>query len=365
MIGNSQEQTSKENMSVESSEAMNQPNDTGKVIKDALHRPLRDLRISVTDQCNFRCRYCMPEEIFGVDYPFLEESKLLSFSEIERLARIFAKLGVQKLRITGGEPLLRQNLALLIERLARIDGIEDIALTTNGSLLKRHAAALKKAGLKRVAVSLDSLEDSTFGALNGRGFKTKPVLEGIEAAHAAGLTIKINMVVQRGVNDQDILPMARYFYQRGHILRFIEFMDVGNSNKWELGKVVPSSEIQQLIHQEMPLEPLEANYTGEVAKRYRYVGTDKEIGFISSVTQAFCSTCSRARISAEGALYTCLFAQQGTDLRSLLRGGATDRELQDFITQVWNARGDRYSEVRSTNSARHTGPKVEMSHIGG
>ncbi|WP_307396795.1 GTP 3',8-cyclase MoaA [Bacillus horti] len=338
--------------------------EAGASVVDQLGRPLRDLRISVTDQCNFRCRYCMPEEIFGADYPFLQEDKLLSFDEIERLARLFVSIGVKKLRITGGEPLLRRNLPQLIQQLASIQGVEDIALTTNGSLLKRHAHDLKKAGLQRVAVSLDSLNDKTFGAINGRGFKTKPVLEGIEAAKEAGLQVKVNMVVQRGVNDQDILPMAHYFFEKGHILRFIEFMDVGNANKWRLDQVVPSKEIQEMIHKELPLEPLESNYTGEVAKRYRYKGTDKEVGFISSVTQTFCSTCTRARISADGTLYTCLFASQGTDLREQLRSDTSDQKLISFIQTTWNKREDRYSELRSNDTIKKD-RKVEMSHIGG
>lgn len=370
MIRNSQEQNRINNRHGDQLNRTTQtPSESGNLdhrdVLDARSRPLRDLRISVTDQCNFRCRYCMPAEIFGPGYSFLAEDKLLSFSEIERVARIFVSLGVKKLRITGGEPLLRKNLPQLIEQLSQIEGVEDIALTTNGSLLKRQAHDLRKAGLQRVAVSLDSLDDATFGVLNGRGFKTKPVLEGIDAADEAGLEVKVNMVVQRGVNDQDILPMARYFYEKGHILRFIEFMDVGNSNQWELNKVVSSKEIQERIHQELPLEPIKANYVGEVAKRYRYIGTNKEIGFISSVTQAFCSTCSRARISAEGSLYTCLFASKGTDLRSLLRAGATDQEIRSFIASQWNQRDDRYSELRSSVAQSKAAQKVEMSHIGG
>jgi cyclic pyranopterin phosphate synthase len=335
-----------------------------KQVRDRLNRPLRDLRISVTDQCNFRCRYCMPEEIFGPDYNFLSQDKVLSFTEIERLAHIFSTLGVKKLRVTGGEPLMRKNLHQLIYQLNQMDGIEDIAITTNGSLLKRSIDDLKKAGLKRVTVSLDSLDDSLFGTINGRGFKTQPILDGIEAAKEAGMVVKINMVVQRGVNDKDILPMARYFNNKGHILRFIEFMDVGNTNGWKLDQVVSSKAIIDLINKEMPLEPIEENYLGEVASRYRYKGTNKEIGFISSVTQAFCSTCTRARVSAEGSLYTCLFADNGTDLRQLLRSGATDEEMMNLIIDTWNARDDRYSEIRTKNTAKDH-KKVEMSHIGG
>jgi cyclic pyranopterin phosphate synthase len=335
-------------------------------IKDLLSRPLRDLRISVTDRCNFRCTYCMPEEIFGPDYSFLAEHKVLSFEEMERVARIFVSLGVKKIRITGGEPLLRKNLPELISRLYQIEGVEDIALTTNGSILKPLSKDLKKSGLGRVTVSLDSLDDERFGKMNGRGVKTGPVLEGIEAAKKAGLLVKINMVVQKGVNEQDIMPMARYFREKGHILRFIEYMDVGNSNGWKLDQVIPSRRIVEMIHQEIPLELIEKNYTGEVALRYRYQGTNEEIGFISSVTQAFCSTCTRARISAEGSLYTCLFANSGTDLRDPMRNGATDEQIRDLIVDTWNRRDDRYSEVRSSLTApSQEYKKVEMSHIGG
>ncbi|EGL81729.1 molybdenum cofactor biosynthesis protein A [Caldalkalibacillus thermarum TA2.A1] len=332
---------------------------------DRFKRPLSDLRISVTDKCNFRCRYCMPEEIFAADYPFLPQEKLLTFEEITRLVRIFATLGVKKIRITGGEPLLRKELPTLIKMIRQVEGIEDIALTTNGSLLPKYAQALKSAGLNRVNVSLDSLDDERFGKMNGRGFKVRDVLKGIEAAEKAGLGIKINMVVQRGVNDQDILPMARYFRKKGHVLRFIEFMDVGNANGWRLEHVVPSREIVQMINAEMPLEPVEPNYYGEVASRYRYKGTKQEIGFISSVTEAFCSTCTRARLSAEGTLYTCLFATAGTDLRTPLRQGETDEQLRTRIVNVWEKRQDRYSEERLKNTNVLKGKKVEMYHIGG
>ncbi|MDQ0340376.1 cyclic pyranopterin phosphate synthase [Caldalkalibacillus uzonensis] len=334
-------------------------------VLDRLKRPLRDLRISVTDKCNFRCRYCMPEEIFGPDYPFLPQEKLLTFEEMTRLVRIFASLGVKKIRITGGEPLLRRELPTLIGMIRKLEGIEDIALTTNGSLLPKFATQLKAAGLNRVTVSLDSLDDERFGKINGRGFKVRDVLKGIEAAEEAGLGIKINMVVQRGVNDQDILPMARYFREKGHILRFIEFMDVGNSNGWRLEHVVPSREIVKMINTEMPIEPVDPNYYGEVASRYRYKGTDTEIGFISSVTEAFCSTCTRARLSAEGALYTCLFATAGTDLRTPLRQGETDEQLKKRIVDVWHKRKDRYSEERLQNTNALKRKKVEMYHIGG
>lgn len=332
---------------------------------DSLNRPLRDLRISVTDRCNFRCQYCMPAEIFGPDFKFLQKDKLLSFEELTRVTKIFTSLGVEKIRITGGEPLMRTDLPLLIEMLTQVEGVRDIAMTTNGSLLKRHAKKLKKAGLHRVTVSLDSLDDERFGKMNGRGFKVADVLDGIEAAADAGMKVKINMVVQKGVNDEDILPMARYFYEKGHILRFIEFMDVGNSNGWKLDQVVPSRQIVQRIHQELPLEPIDPNYYGETASRYRYAGTDKEIGLISSVTQAFCSTCTRARISAEGRIYTCLFASEGYDLRKLVRSSAGDEEIRDYIRSLWLTRTDRYSEERLKNTKGLSRTKVEMSHIGG
>ncbi|MEW9669297.1 GTP 3',8-cyclase MoaA [Ammoniphilus sp. 3BR4] len=332
---------------------------------DSLNRPLRDLRISVTDRCNFRCQYCMPAEIFGPDFKFLQKDKLLSFEELTRVTKIFTSLGVEKIRITGGEPLMRTDLPLLIEMLTQVEGVRDIAMTTNGSLLKRHAEKLKKAGLHRVTVSLDSLDDERFGKMNGRGFKVADVLDGIEAAADAGMKVKINMVVQKGMNDEDILPMARYFYEKGHILRFIEFMDVGNSNGWKLDQVVPSRQIVQRIHQELPLEPIDPNYYGETASRYRYAGTDKEIGLISSVTQAFCSTCTRARISAEGRIYTCLFASEGYDLRKLVRSSAGDEEIRDYIRSLWSTRTDRYSEERLKNTKGLSRTKVEMSHIGG
>ncbi|MED1793008.1 GTP 3',8-cyclase MoaA [Brevibacillus nitrificans] len=335
-------------------------------ILDTRNRPLRDLRISVTDKCNFRCQYCMPAEIFGPDFEFLPQHKLLSFEEITRLTRIFTSVGVGKIRITGGEPLMRKELPKLIEMIRQVEGVQDIAMTTNGSLLARHAKALKEAGLDRVTVSLDSLDDERFGRMNGRGYHVSDVLKGIEAAAEAGLSIKLNMVVQRGVNDEDILPMARFFREQKHTLRFIEFMDVGNSNGWKLDQVVPSSEIVQMIHEEMPLTPIDPNYFGEVASRYRYVGTDQEIGLISSVTQAFCSTCTRARLSAEGKLYSCLFASAGDDLRAPLREGKSDEEIREQIRTIWGKRDDRYSEVRLNDTPGLNKPdKVEMSHIGG
>ncbi|MDG0948143.1 GTP 3',8-cyclase MoaA [Bacillus paranthracis] len=335
------------------------------VTLDKLQRPLKDLRISVTDRCNFRCRYCMPEEIFGPDYSFLSNDKILSFDEIERITRIFVSLGVRKLRITGGEPLLRRGLPQLIERLNKIDGVEDIGLTTNGSLLKKFAPDLYKAGLSRVTVSLDSLEEERFFYLNGNRSKVQRVLEGIQAAAEVGMKIKINMVVQKGKNEQDILQIAQYFKENKHILRFIEYMDVGNYNGWELKEVVSKQEIVNMIHQVMPLERIEANYAGEVATRYRYIGSDEEIGVISSVTDSFCSSCTRARISAEGKLYTCLFASKGNDLRELLRSDYTDEEITDVVRDIWNNREDRYSDERLSNSNKKAMPKIEMSHIGG
>ncbi|WP_222655184.1 GTP 3',8-cyclase MoaA [Bacillus sp. 17RED48] len=335
------------------------------VTLDKLQRPLKDLRISVTDRCNFRCRYCMPEEIFGPDYSFLSNDKILSFDEIERITRIFVSLGVRKLRITGGEPLLRRGLPQLIERLNNIDGVEDIGLTTNGSLLKKFAPDLYKAGLSRVTVSLDSLEEDRFFYLNGNRSKVQRVLEGIQAAAEVGMKIKINMVVQKGKNEQDILQMAQYFKENEHILRFIEYMDVGNYNGWELKEVVSKQEIVDAIHQVMPLEQIEANYAGEVATRYRYIGSDEEIGIISSVTDSFCSSCTRARISAEGKLYTCLFASKGNDLRELLRCGYTDEEITYIVRDIWNNREDRYSEERLSHTSKKRAPKIEMSHIGG
>ncbi|HHX7181389.1 TPA: GTP 3',8-cyclase MoaA [Bacillus paranthracis] len=335
------------------------------VTLDKLQRPLKDLRISVTDRCNFRCRYCMPEEIFGPDYSFLSNDKILSFDEIERITRIFVSLGVRKLRITGGEPLLRRGLPQLIERLNKIDGVEDIGLTTNGSLLKKFAPDLYKAGLSRVTVSLDSLEEERFFYLNGNRSKVQRVLEGIQAAAEVGMKIKINMVVQKGENEQDILQMAQYFKENKHILCFIEYMDVGNYNGWDLKEVVSKQEIVDTIHQVMPLERIEANYAGEVATRYRYIGSDEEIGIISSVTDSFCSSCTRARISAEGKLYTCLFASKGNDLRELLRSEYTDEEITDVVRDIWNKREDRYSDERLSHTSKKRAPKIEMSHIGG
>ncbi|MGM7634938.1 GTP 3',8-cyclase MoaA [Bacillus sp. Hm123] len=334
-------------------------------IQDKLHRPLRDLRISVTDRCNFRCRYCMPEEMFGPDYSFLPSDKILSFDEMERLTKIFVSFGVKKIRITGGEPLLRRNLPELIERISQIDGVDDIALTTNGSLLKKHAANLANAGLSRVSVSLDSLNEERFLAMNGNRGKVKTVLEGIEKAAEVGMKVKVNMVVQKGKNDQDIIPMARFFKEKEHTLRFIEYMDVGNSNGWRLDDVTSKQEILNQVNQFSPIEPMAPNYRGEVATRYRYVDSDQEIGIISSVTDSFCSTCTRARISAEGKLYTCLFATTGTDLRELLRSGQSDGAIAETIESIWSNRGDRYSDERAHQTRPRTNAKIEMSHIGG
>jgi cyclic pyranopterin phosphate synthase len=329
---------------------------------DTFGRPLRDLRISVTDRCNFRCVYCMPKEVFGRDYRFLERRELLSFEEIERLARAFAAHGVEKIRITGGEPLVRRDLERLIEQLAAIDGL-DLTLTTNGSLLPQKAQALRDAGLRRVTVSLDSLDDEVFTAMNDVDFPVERVLEGIDAAAAAGLPVKVNMVVKRGVNEDSVLPMARFFRERGHILRFIEYMDVGHSNGWRLDDVVPAAEIVAAIDAELPVEPAEPNYRGEVARRWRYRDGSGEIGVIASVTQPFCGDCTRARLSAEGRLYTCLFGIRGHDLRALVRGSASDGELHEEIGRIWARRTDRYSEIRSANTAEL--PRVEMSYIGG
>jgi len=330
---------------------------------DTLGRPLHDLRISVTDRCNFRCVYCMPKEVFGKDFQFLPRADILTFEEIERLVRIFVSLGVQKIRLTGGEPLVRRDLERLVEMLAKLGDL-DLTLTTNGSLLSQKARLLAAAGLRRVTVSLDSLDDATFKRMNDADFPVAKVLAGIEAANAAGLApIKINMVTKRGVNETSIVPMARYFKGTGMTLRFIEFMDVGSTNGWRLDDVVPAREIVAMIDREMPIEPVQAGYRGEVAARYRYKDGTGEIGVISSVTQPFCADCTRARLSADGALYTCLFATQGHDLRALLRGGASDEDLTSAIAAVWTERTDRYSDLRSEQTAGLH--KIEMSFIGG
>ena len=339
---------------------------------DQLGRPLRDLRISVTDRCNFRCSYCMPKEVFTKDYPYLPHSALLSFEEITRVARVFVAHGVQKIRLTGGEPLLRKNLEILVEQLAqlRTGGGQplDMTLTTNGSLLERKAAALKRAGLQRVTVSLDGLDDAVFRRMNDVDFPVADVLRGIEAAHAAGLgPVKVNMVVKRGTNEHEILPMARHFKGTGVVLRFIEYMDVGSSNGWRMDEVMPSADVIHTIHQDMPLVPLEAAAPGETAQRWAYADGTGEIGVISSVTQAFCGDCNRARLSTEGQLYLCLFANQGHDLKPLIRGGASDDDLASAIGAIWQGRSDRYSALRAELPADNgTGRKrVEMSYIGG
>ena len=331
---------------------------------DTLQRPLRDLRISVTDRCNFRCTYCMPKEIFGHGYDFLPREDVLTFEEIARLARIFVGLGVEKLRLTGGEPLLRRQLHLLVAMLAGLDGLRDLTLTTNGSRLVEEARALRAAGLRRLTVSLDSLDDATFRAMNDADFPVHRVLAGLDAAREAGFTpIKINMVVKRGVNDCDVVAMAHHFRGPEFVLRFIEYMDVGNTNGWRLDDVVPAAEIIDRLSAELPLDPLPAQYRGEVARRFRHRDGGGEIGIIASVTQPFCRDCTRARLSAEGRLYTCLFAGEGHDLRTPLRAGATDEDITALIRRHWIAREDRYSELRTT--ATQTQPKVEMAHIGG
>jgi cyclic pyranopterin phosphate synthase len=331
---------------------------------DALDRPLRDLRISVTDRCYFRCTYCLPKEVFGPDHQFLQRDELLSYEEIARLARLFVANGVEKLRLTGGEPLVRRNLDQLIGMLASIDGLRDLTLTTNGSLLRAQAQRLKDAGLQRITVSLDSLDEDVFKSMNDVGVSPKVVLDGIAAAEEAGLSpIKINAVVKRGVNDHTLVDLARHFKGSGHILRFIEFMDVGATNGWRLDNVVTAQEIIERIDAEMPIEPATANYRGEVAKRWRYRDGSGEIGIISSISQPFCGDCTRARLSPEGELFTCLFGVRGHDFRTLLRAGASDDEISQFLASVWHVRNDRYSEIRSAST---TGlRKVEMSHIGG
>jgi cyclic pyranopterin phosphate synthase len=334
----------------------------GGPLSDTLGRPMRDLRISVTDRCNFRCVYCMPRQVFDANYKFLPHDAILSFEEIRRLAGAFVGLGVKKIRLTGGEPLVRRDLQRLVAMLAELPA--EITLTTNGSLLARQAKALAQAGLNRVTVSLDSLDDKTFQAMNDADFPVAKVIEGIEAAAAAGLgPVKINMVVKRGTNDRDVVPMAERWRSSGHIARFIEYMDVGSTNGWRMDDVIPSAEIVRRISERWPLEAAQANYAGEVAERWRYVDGAGEIGVISSVTQAFCSSCNRMRLSTDGSLFTCLFGQSGHDLKSLVRGGATDDGIRNEIAAVWQGRGDRYSEIRT--SATPKAKKVEMSYIGG
>ena len=335
------------------------------MLLDKFERPLRDLRVSVTDRCNFRCTYCMPAEIYGERYRFLPKAELLTFEEIARITGIMVELGAVKVRLTGGEPLVRNEVEKLVAMLSTIEGIDDLTMTTNGYLLPQKAQVLKEAGLQRVTVSLDTLDDEVFKHMNGRGFGAQKVLEGIEAAERAGLRpIKINSVVQKGVNDHTVVDLARYFKERGHIVRFIEYMDVGNLNGWKLDEVVPADDIAAMIDVEMPLEPIESSYRGEVALRYRYRDGGGEVGIIPSVTKPFCGDCTRMRLSPEGRIYTCLFASLGTDLRGPMRDGATDEELESVIRGTWGKRVDRYSEERAsmTEPCRD---KVEMHHIGG
>ncbi|MSQ06353.1 MAG: GTP 3',8-cyclase MoaA [Dehalococcoidia bacterium] len=341
--------------------------DNIRTIKDKFGRPLRDLRISVTDRCNFRCTYCMPAEIFGESYKFLPKAEVLTFEEIARLARIFVSLGVTKLRLTGGEPTLRQDLPSLVALLAAIPGVDDLTLTTNGYLLAQMAQSLKDAGLRRITVSLDTLDDGIFKKMNGRGFGIQRVLEGIAAAEAAGLApIKINSVVQKGVNDHTLVDLARHFKGAGHILRFIEYMDVGNLNGWKWDQVVPAAEIVRRIDAELPLDAMDPNYRGEVALRYRYRDGQGEMGVIASVTQPFCGDCTRARLSTDGHIFTCLFASKGVSLRDHLRAGATDNNLRDLLTGVWGQRVDRYSEERTEQAPeQNQRRKIEMFQIGG
>lgn len=334
------------------------------IIKDQLNRPLRDLRISVIDRCNFRCQYCMPAEIFGPDFAFLPKSELMSYEEIDRLARIFVSLGVEKIRLTGGEPLLRKDIAILVEKLSQIDGLSDIGLTTNGVLLPKYAKALSEAGLKRVNISLDSLNDELFGEINGRKIGTKPVLDGIEAARNAGLGVKINMVVKKGLNDTEILPMAEFCKREGLQLRYIEYMDVGSTNGWRMDDVVTKKEIYEILKGKYELEAVDPDYFGEVAKRYRYKDANVDVGFITSVSESFCSSCTRSRLSANGQLFTCLFNGNGHDIRDFMRSGVTDEEIINRITDIWNQRSDRYSDERTAETAKNR-KKIEMSYIGG
>jgi GTP 3',8-cyclase len=342
------------------------------LLADTLGRPLRDLRISVTDRCNFRCSYCMPKEVFDKDYPYLPHSDLLTFEEITRVARQFVAHGVRKIRLTGGEPLLRKNIEVLVEQLAALRTVEgeplDLTLTTNGSLLARKAKALKAAGLQRVTVSLDGLDDAVFRRMNDVDFPVAEVLQGIEAAREAGLgPIKINMVVKRGTNEHEILPMARHFKGTGHVLRFIEYMDVGATNGWRMDEVLPSADVIKLIDAQLPMVQLDASAPGETAERWAYADGGGEVGVISSVTQAFCGDCNRARLSTAGQLYLCLFATQGHDLRSLVRGGASEEELASAIGHIWQGRTDRYSQLRGSMApdAGAGRRRVEMSYIGG
>lgn len=334
------------------------------IIKDQLNRPLRDLRISVIDRCNFRCQYCMPAEIFGPDFAFLPKSELLSYEEIERVAKLFIELGVEKIRLTGGEPLMRKDLHILVKMLNEIEGLKDIALTTNGVMLPKYADELYAAGLKRVNISLDSLKDELFGQINGRNVGVGPVLKGIEAAKKAGLGVKINTVIKKGLNDTEILPMAEFCKKEGLELRYIEYMDVGSTNGWKMDDVITKKQIHDLISEHYELEPVDPEYFGEVAKKYRYKGTDINVGFISSVSESFCSSCTRSRLSANGQIFTCLFNGNGHDIRDFMRAGASDDELRARITDVWNHRTDRYSDERTAETVANR-KKIEMSYIGG
>ncbi|KOP81706.1 molybdenum cofactor biosynthesis protein A [Bacillus sp. FJAT-21945] len=334
------------------------------IIKDQLNRPLRDLRISVIDRCNFRCTYCMPAEKFGPEFAFLPKSELLTYEEIERLAKIFVSLGVEKIRLTGGEPLLRKDLPTLVKKLSEIEGLKDIGLTTNGVLLPKFAKELKEAGLLRVNVSLDTLNSELFGKINGRGVGVDVILEGIKAAQDAGLGVKINMVVKKGLNDSEIVPMARFCKEQGLQLRFIEYMDVGSTNGWKMDDVVTKKEIYELLKEHYLLEPVDPAYFGEVAKRYRYEGTNVDVGFIPSVSESFCSSCTRSRLSANGQIFTCLFNGEGHDIKEFMRKDVTDEEIADRITSIWSGRKDRYSDERTEESVK-TRKKIEMSYIGG
>lgn len=337
---------------------------TKTIIKDQLKRPLRDLRISVIDRCNFRCTYCMPADIFGPDFAFLPRSELLTYEEIDRLARIFVDLGVEKIRLTGGEPLMRKDLPVLVGMLSKIEGLNDIGLTTNAVLLPKYAESLKNAGLKRVNISLDSLKDELFGEINGRGVGIKPVLKGITSAKEAGLGVKINMVVKKGLNDEEIVPMAKFCKEEGLQLRFIEYMDVGSTNGWKMDDVVTKQEIYNLLSEHFLLDPVDPDYFGEVVKRYRYKDKNVDVGFITSVSESFCSSCTRSRLSANGQIFTCLFNGNGHDLKEFMRAGASDEEIRQRIISIWDGRKDRYSDERTAETAANR-KKIEMSYIGG
>lgn len=331
---------------------------------DQYGRPMLDLRISVIDRCNFRCTYCMPKEIFGRDFSYIPRDQLLSFDEIERLATIFVDLGIKKIRLTGGEPLLRRDLDVLIKKLSKIDGLQDLCLTTNGTFLDQMAIQLKAAGLKRLNVSLDALHNQVFQSITDTKVSSGLILQGIQKAKEADLEVKVNMVIKKGTNETEIIPMAEYFKEQGISLRFIEFMDVGQSNGWNISKVMAKREILQILYNRFELETVESAYEGEVAKRYRYKGTDTEVGFITSVSESFCSNCTRVRMAADGKMYTCLFASKGTDLRELLRLGKSDIEIKTEIIKIWSNRTNRYSDERTAETAQNKG-KIEMSYIGG